>query len=215
MNVIAPHPTPPHPTPPHPTPSPRGTPSPLYIYIYSHIAIWYSSCIACLMSFSPTDPLWFAGRPGLVDLGHGLCWADSNGSRWGRGLSGICLPEDVRMTGDQKKTCHKTGAMWVKPCHKPSPSHHHRWYNPFVMGSLWHCFNHDMMYILFWSNFFVGNCVMWLWVTFSSNSGFSGKEKGTALIQIFSKEIFLRCIWEWFPMLSMIFPLNIPFSKLT
>ena len=36
--------------------------------------------------------------------------------------------------------------MWVKQCHKPSPSHHHFLYVvwlPFpVMGGLWRCFNH-------------------------------------------------------------------------
>ena len=33
--------------------------------------------------------------------------------------------------------------MWVKQCHKPSPSHHHfdGWSFP-VMGGLWHCFSH-------------------------------------------------------------------------
>ena len=35
--------------------------------------------------------------------------------------------------------------MWVKQCHKPSPSHHHsfRWHAyHFQMGGLWHCFTH-------------------------------------------------------------------------
>ena len=36
--------------------------------------------------------------------------------------------------------------MWLKQCHKPSPSHHHfyRWYGYHSqMGGLWHCFIHS------------------------------------------------------------------------
>ena len=36
--------------------------------------------------------------------------------------------------------------MWLKQCHKPSPSHHHfyRWYGYHSqMGGLWHCFTHS------------------------------------------------------------------------
>ena len=39
--------------------------------------------------------------------------------------------------------------MWVKQCHKPSPSHHHvyRWYvYHSQIGGLRHCFTHSILY---------------------------------------------------------------------
>ena len=44
---------------------------------------------------------------------------------------------------------HIITLMWLKQCHKPSPSHHHflRWYvYHSQMDGLWHCFSHMILY---------------------------------------------------------------------
>ena len=65
----------------------------------------------------------------------------------GRPLPRLYLPGFRALHVLKKMSFGGNELVWVKQCHKPSPSYHHLYrcylYKPFpVMGGLWHCFTH-------------------------------------------------------------------------